>query len=86
MKSSPLDHQRQGTGRKIAVKHAERLDAELGFGTAVMCMEMRRLVIEEVHADHDTEESRDLRHAVSLRRSHPESRMRKPGNGRSTPD
>lgn len=56
MKSSPLDDQRQGARREIALEHAWRLDSELGFSTAVMRMEMRRFVIEKVHPDHDTEE------------------------------
>jgi hypothetical protein len=65
VKSSPLDDQRQGTRRKIAPKHAGWPDLEPGFSTSVVGMEMRRLVIEEVHADHDPEESRDFRHRPS---------------------
>jgi hypothetical protein len=62
MQSSPLDSQRQGSGRQHTIQKADRREANLGGEGSVVGMEMWRLVIVEVHLDDDSEKTGDLGH------------------------
>lgn len=62
MKSSPFHDEGQGPWRKRAGEQANRLDANLRLNPAIARVKVRRLVIQEIHADYDPEESGDLRH------------------------
>ena len=62
MDCSPLYDERQGAGRKRADEKPNGFDLHLCLRTGVAGVEVRRRVIEEVHANHDSEEPADLRH------------------------
>jgi hypothetical protein len=60
----PLDRETERSRGKPTVEDLEASDGDLDLEFAVHSVEVRRMVIVEVHADDDPEESRDLRHCL----------------------
>jgi hypothetical protein len=58
----PLDRETQCARREPPVEDFQPANRDLDFEFAVYGMEMRRVVIIDVHPDHDPEEARDLGH------------------------
>jgi predicted RNase H-like HicB family nuclease len=62
VKDSPFEYQRQGSPREFSAGYGEGLYVDQGFELAIFGMKMRRIVIIEVHSNHDPKESRHLGH------------------------
>src|SRR3990167_7316172 len=62
---SPLDDQPENARRKIALPQFQRSNTRHGAKFLVANVEMRRIVIVEVHRDHDSEEAADFRHGCA---------------------
>src|SRR3989304_1050977 len=65
MHFSPLDDQPENAKRKIALPQFQRSNPRHGTKFLVANVEMRRIVIVEVHRDHDSEEAADFRHGCA---------------------
>ena len=63
----PLDGEPERPRWKAAVQDLETRNRNLDLELAVDGMEMRWVVIVEVHPDRDPEEARDLRHRATVR-------------------
>lgn len=57
MQGTPLSDQGQRPAREVAIQYSEGRHPHLSFRVAVLCVEMWRIVIEELHPDHDAEEA-----------------------------
>ncbi len=62
MQRRPLAHELERTTRQIANEHRSGLDRNHRMVLGVLSMEMRRLVIVEIHRDHDAVEDADPGH------------------------
>ena len=62
----PGDHHPECTSRKRPVKQGERFDAEFRFRVAVDCMEVRWIVVVEIHPNRNTKKATHLRHGRPL--------------------
>ena len=61
-----LDDQTHGAGRQLSCDGSRRGDVNHGFGIAVNRVEVGRIVIGEVHPDHNSLEPAYLRHELRL--------------------
>jgi hypothetical protein len=64
--SRPFDRETEGPGWELPVEDLETANRDLDFEFAVHGVEVRRVVIIEVHPDDDPEEARDLRHRATV--------------------
>jgi hypothetical protein len=63
MKGCPFEDQRHGPPRKVSPKDGKRLNLNKGFIFSIFGMKMRRIVIVEVHPNHNPKESSYLGHS-----------------------
>jgi hypothetical protein len=61
----PLDNHRRRATRNPALKNADRIDPNLGLLAGINGVEMRRLTMVELHANHDAKEAADFQHSPS---------------------
>ena len=66
MKRGPFEDHGGGPAGKCAFQGCDWFDSDLHFIPAVESMEMRRIVIVEVHSNNDAEEAADLGTAHSV--------------------
>ena len=59
---SPLGHESHRARRQLSGDHGQAADCDHGLVLGVLSMEVRRLVIVEVHRDHDSVEEAEARH------------------------
>ena len=65
MHSGPLNHKAQHFGWKLATQYAKGVDLYGCLIIILASMEMRWIVIVEVHRDHDAQKPANLRHEPS---------------------
>jgi hypothetical protein len=66
MKAGPLADELEGAGREAAHQYIAALDRDHGMVLGVSSMEVRRLVIVEVHRDRDPVEEADPGHRAIM--------------------
>src|SRR5216684_3174680 len=66
MKRCPLEHQCQRSPRQLTSEYGEGLYFNEGLEFAILCMEMGRFVIAEVHSNHNPKESSYLGHSFLI--------------------
>ena len=64
MKRGPFEDHGGGPAWKCAFQGCNRFDSDLHFIAAVESVEMRRIVVVEVHSNNDAEEAADLGHCA----------------------
>jgi len=62
MKGGPFEHERHRSPGEMTSQNAERLDFDQSLVVAILGMKMGRVMIVEVHPNHNSEKSRQLRH------------------------
>jgi hypothetical protein len=62
MKRRPFEYHRRSTIREGALENRDRLDSDLSFAPGIIGMDMRRIVVVEIHSNHDAKEAADLGH------------------------
>ena len=67
VKAGLLEDEGQGARSQSVAQEADGADANLRFGSSVSRVEIGRLVIQEVHPDHDAEDATDLRPCPEVR-------------------
>src|ERR1022692_696816 len=63
MNRRPFQHHRQSARRNPALKDNYRVNSYLRLASRIDGVKVRRIVIVEIHADHDAKETTDFRHA-----------------------
>jgi hypothetical protein len=64
--AGPFEHQCQRSPRQLTSEYGEGLYFNEGLEFAILCMEMGRFVIAEVHSNHNPKESSYLGHSFLI--------------------